>query len=171
MKKGVQHLIIRYGCIILFSLIGFFILSKIFTPLTINASFLLFNLFYDTKIVLDTLLINGAAIKLIAACVAVPAYYLLIVLNLAMPRITFSKRISLFLFTLLGFFVINILRIFFLGVLFVNGSSFFNFSHIFFWYILSTVFVVGLWFLGVFLFKVKEVPFYSDIKDLYKSLI
>ena len=67
------------------------------------------------------------------------------------------------------FLIINILRIFFLSLLFISGSSWFDFTHELFWYLVSIVFVVGIWFTEVKLFKIKEIPFYSDLKLLYKK--
>jgi hypothetical protein len=58
------------------------------------------------------------------------------------------------------------LRIFILSILFVSGISFFDFAHKSFWYVGSIVFVVLIWFLGVKLFKIESIPFYSDIKFL-----
>ena len=38
------------------------------------------------------------------------------------------------------------------------------------WYLGSTLFVIGIWFIEVKLFKIKEIPIYSDIKFLYLNL-
>ena len=69
------------------------------------------------------------------------------------------------LFTFLSLLVLNILRIFFLSLVFVLGASLFDITHELFWYLGSTIFVVGIWFAGVKIFKVKEIPFYSDLKN------
>ncbi len=65
--------------------------------------------------------------------------------------------------------ILNILRIFFLSLMVINDSVWFWITHMFFWYVLSTVFVLGIWFLEVKLFKIKQTPFYSDLKFVYKN--
>ena len=65
--------------------------------------------------------------------------------------------------------IINILRIFLLGLVYISGFSWFDIAHKLFWYAGSTIFVIGIWFAEVKLFKIKEIPFYSDIKFLYKK--
>tara|TARA_Y100000034_G_C6714689_1_gene315863 strand:- start:303 stop:536 length:234 start_codon:yes stop_codon:yes gene_type:complete len=69
-----------------------------------------------------------------------------------------------------AFFILNTLRIFLLGVLFVSGSVFFDATHKLFWYIISTIFVVGIWFAEVKIFRIKEIPFYSDLNWIYKKI-
>jgi hypothetical protein len=68
-----------------------------------------------------------------------------------------------------AFLIINILRIFILSLFAISGSSLFDITHWFLWYLVSTVFVVGIWFAEVKFFKIREIPFYSDIKSLYKK--
>ena len=65
------------------------------------------------------------------------------------------------------FLILNIARIFFLSIAYVNGYSWFDFTHKLFWYLGSSIFVVGIWFAEVKLFKIKQIPFYSDLKFLY----
>jgi len=67
--------------------------------------------------------------------------------------------------------VINILRILLLIIIYIEGYSFFDITHKLFWYLMSIVFVIGIWFTEVKLFKIKEIPFYSDMKFLYKKFI
>jgi hypothetical protein len=62
-------------------------------------------------------------------------------------------------------------RIFFLGILYIYGSPFFDLLHKILWYFGSVFLTVGIWFLEVYLFKIKEIPFYSDLKFLYKKSI
>jgi len=72
--------------------------------------------------------------------------------------------------------ILNILRIFFLSLMVINDSVWFGITHMFFWYVLSTVFVLGIWFLEVKLFKIKQTTFLFrseirviKIQDLKKS--
>ena len=73
----------------------------------------------------------------------------------------------LFSFSLLLF--LNILRIFILGVMYSLQSPLFDITHKLLWYLISIIFVVGIWFFIVKIFKVKGIPFYSDIKSLYNK--
>ena len=66
--------------------------------------------------------------------------------------------------------VMNILRIVLLIFLFIYGFAYFDAAHKFFWYFMSTLFVVVIWFAEVRMFKIKEIPFYSDLKFLYKKI-
>ncbi len=109
---------------------------------------------------------------MIAACIAGSAYYLLLILNLSTPGIKLKKRISMILWAFSVFLAVNILRIFLLALIFIAGYSWFDITHKLFWYILSTIFVIAIWFIEVRLFKIKGIPFYSDMKFLYtKSLL
>jgi len=73
------------------------------------------------------------------------------------------------LFSFLTFLIVNILRIFFLSIMAISGSNFFDLTHAIFWYGLSTLFVVVIWFTEVKIFRIKTIPFYSDIKFLLRQ--
>lgn len=53
--------------------------------------------------------------------------------------------------------------------MYVEGSTFFDFTHKIFWFLGSTLFVVIIWFLEVKIFKIKDIPIYTDLKFLYKD--
>lgn len=174
-KRGMfLDLIVRYLILILIALPGLFIFYFIFTPLTVYPVYFLLGLFFDAVLLskISILLNNSVPIELISACIAGAAYYLLLVLNLSTPKIKIKTRISAIIFSLLAFLVLNILRIFVLSVLAATGSAYFNVTHTVFWYGFSTIIVVAIWFAEVKIYKIKEIPFYSDIKFLYrKSLL
>ena len=158
---------LRYLLLVIFGIlnVGFFYL--IFTPLTIYPVYFFLKFFFNALLVDNIILINKIPIEIIGACVAGAAYYLLLILNLATPKIKLARRIEMLFFSFALLLFVNILRIFSLSILFVSGVSFFDLAHKLFWYVGSIVFVVGIWFLSVKLFKVKEIPFYSDIKYLF----
>ena len=142
----------------------------IFTPLTIYGVYFLLGLFFPIVLSGEIILLNNNLfIYLIPACVAGAAYYLLFILNLSIPNIKISKRISLILFAFLAFFIINLLRIFVLSVLYFNGFPFFDLFHKFLWYFGSVIITAGIWFLEVYFFKIKDIPFYSDLRFIYKK--
>lgn len=176
MKRGSNRfldLAVRYIILILLALPNLWIFYFIFTPLTVYPMYFLLNLFYDVSLMAgNILLINKEIpIEFIKACIAGSAYYLLLILNLATPEIKLKKRINMLLFAFGIFLFFNLLRIFILAFLAISGSSFFDVTHKIFWYSLSTIFVVAIWFAEVKLFKIKKIPFYSDLRFLYKNIV
>lgn len=160
----------RYLILILIALPGLFIFYFIFTPLTVYPVYFLLGLFFDVTILSKiNILIHNIPIELIPACIAGSAYYLLLVLNLSTPKIKLKKRICAILFSFAAFLILNILRIFILSSLAITGFSYFNVTHTIFWYGFSTIIVVGIWFAEVKIYKIKKIPFYSDMKFLYKK--
>ena len=183
-----KSIIIRYALLLLFGLGNLFIFYVVFTPLTVYPVFGLISYFYEATL-LDggvsescdvaanmfpflkglacmktTILFNGYFASIIPACVAGSAYYLLLILNLSTPLKTGQRVKSLFF--LLGIFLtINILRIFSFALIYANeGFEFFNIAHATTWYFGSTVLVIILWFTNILVFKIKEIPVYSDFK-------
>ena len=174
--RSISDIVLRYFILVLVAIPNLWLFYQIFTPLTAYPVYWLLGLFYDASILNnDIILINQAvSIKLIEACIAGSAYYLLLILNLSTPGIKAKKRIKILLMAFASFLIVNILRIFILSLIAVSGSSFilglFDITHRIFWYALSTIFVVAIWFAAVRLFRIKDMPFYSDIKFLYKSI-
>ena len=144
---------------------------KIFTPITVYPVVWLLKLFFSRiDYIQDIILINNLiSIKIIPACIAGSAYLLLLILNLSVPMNN-KKRFYSILSSLGMLLLLNIFRIFILSVLYVNNFVFFDFTHKLFWYFLSTVFVVGIWFFVIKIFGIKEVPVWSDIKSLLKKI-
>jgi len=170
MKKGVASVIdivSRYSILIISGILNTTIFYLLFTLTTIYPVYFLLKIFFDVSLSSSILLINNSfPINLIGPCIAASAYYLLLILNLSTPNIKIGKRIGILFFSFLSLLLVNILRIFSLSVLFVSGTSFFDLAHKAFWYVGSVLFVVGIWFLSVKLFKIEKVPFYSDIAFL-----
>jgi exosortase/archaeosortase family protein len=168
-KKSLLELFIRYAILLLVAIPNFYLFYLIFTPLTVYGVFLLLKIFFDTALLGNILLIGEIPIKIIGACVAGAAYYLLLVLNLSTPGMKTNKRIKLVFQSFLLLYLFNVLRIFFLSLLIINNSTFFDITHQIFWYLISTFFVVGIWFYQVKRNRIKEIPFYSDFYSLYKK--
>lgn len=162
---------VRYFVLLLVAIPNLWLFYTVFTPLTVYPVYWLLSLSYNTSLIgTSILLINRSIpIELISACIAGAAYYLLTILNLSTPKIKIGKRIIMLLSAFAIFLIVNIIRIYILSKMAVEGSSFFAVTHILFWYSISTVLVILIWFFEVKLFKVKEIPFYSDIKYLYKN--
>ena len=167
--KNFLNIFIRYLILILISFPSLYIFYLIFTPLTVYPAYFLINLFFNASLCGTLISIPNFSINIIPACIAGSAYYLLLILNLSIPNVKFLKRIKMIGFSFLFLLIINILRIFLLSLFVVSGSSWFDVTHKFFWYFMSTIFIIIIWFLEVKLFKIKEIPFYSDLKFLYKK--
>lgn len=172
MKRGsifIWDLIIRYCLLVIIGIFSLQIFYFIFSPLTIYPVFFFLKFFFSASLTNNLILINNMPIELIGSCIAGSAYYLLLILNLSIPKINLGKRIGLLFFSFFCLLVINISRIIVLSFMFVSGTSFFDLTHKLFWYAGSTIFVVAIWFFSVWLFKIKEIPFYSDIISLLKN--
>jgi hypothetical protein len=51
--------------------------------------------------------------------------------------------------------------------LLAKGFQYFDVTHMTVWYFGSTVLVVALWFVNVWIFKIKEIPIYTDAKTIF----
>jgi len=162
-------ILLRYLFLLILVVFSLPLIYRIFTPLTINVSAALLNSLYKIVVYNDIIVINSLTfIQIIPACVAGSAYLLLLILNLTVPM-EFKRRIHAILLSFLILFVLNILRIFLLSILYHNNVPYVDFTHKLFWYVLSTVFVVFIWFLVVKIFSIKEIPAYTDFKYLMKK--
>ena len=166
----IKEMMLRYVILLLLAFSNLYLFYLVFTPLTLYPVFFLINLFFDAFLYSNIITFNGISIEIIGACVAGSAYYLLLILNLSTPEIKPSKRIKMIALSFLIFLLLNILRIFFLSFLVLNNNFYFDLIHQFFWYFLSTIFVVLIWFGEVKLFKIKNIPIYTDIKFLLNKI-
>lgn len=170
-KNSISSIFVRYAILILIAIPNLWLFYLIFSPLTAYPVYWLLGLSYPVSLIGARIILisRSIPIELISACIAGSAYYLLTILNLSTPGIKAGKRIAMLLAAFAVFLVVNILRIFILSKMAVTGSSFFDITHLFFWYSVSTILVVAIWFLEVKAFRIKGIPFYSDIKFLYKG--
>ena len=169
--REVYALLARYLILALLVFVGYNVVYFVTSEITVYLSFLTIHLVYPNSFLLpgtSTIFINGTYIDLIEACIGVAAYYLLIFLNLTTPMGSLTRVKSLS-FLLVSFLVMNIVRIFIFALVFMEGYSFFNFAHILFWYLGSTLFVAVLWFLSVIFFRIEKIPVYSDIVALLRG--
>ncbi len=168
-KKNLIDIFVRYIILIVvaFENLAFFYL--IFTPLTIYPLYFLLRFFYQVSLSGTFLFVGEHSIEIIRACIAGSAYYLLLILNLT-TRMPLKTRILAVLYSFLSLLIINILRIFVLSVMFIQGFALFELTHKLFWYALSIIFVIGIWFSEVWIFKIKNIPVYNDILYLKKLI-
>jgi exosortase/archaeosortase family protein len=167
LKINILGLISRYSLLILAALFNLWIFYAIFTPLTIYPVYFLTSLFFNTALLGNILLVNSLIpIILIKACIAGSAYYLLFIFNMSIPNIKLKRRIGMIAFSFLSLLILNIIRIVALIIVYMQKNSAFDVTHEIIWYVFGTLFVVGIWFAEVKIFKIKEIPVYSDIKLL-----
>lgn len=169
LNKPLYKLLTRYLLLLLLGLGNLYLFYKLLSPLTIYPVFFLLKIFYNVTLSNDSILYNNHSIQIISACVAASAFYLLTILNLTTPMKNKQRLYSL-TFSLSTLLIINIIRIFFLSILIIRESVYFDVTHKIFWYGLSTIFVIALWFLSVKLFKINSIPIYSDFKKLIKEV-
>jgi exosortase/archaeosortase family protein len=168
--RTLLNLVLRYAILIVFTILSVNTFYTIFTPLTIYPVYFILNQFFGNSYLMGNFIfVNDLPIEIIGPCVAGSAYLLLLMLNISTPKIKLSKRIGMFFFSFFLLLLINIIRIIVLSLMFVSGNSFFDMAHLLFWYIGSVIFVIGIWFLSVKVFRVKEIPFYSDIRYLFNG--
>jgi exosortase/archaeosortase family protein len=170
-KNQVISFSIRYLVLILVAIPNLSLFYSVFSPLTIYPAFFLFKLVFNASLYQNLILLNSSSvIEIIPSCVMGSAYYLLLILNLSVPGIKLGKRLFMIFSAFLTLLIINVLRIFLLGTLYTSNSPWSEPLHIFFWYFLSIVFVLGIWFIQTKLFRIKEIPFYSDVKFLFSQI-
>ena len=167
-NKKIVFIFVRYLILITLS-ISLPVFYRILTPLTIYSTAGILKIFYSVSIFGDIISISGVLIQIISACVAGSAYLLLLIINLTISM-NKKQRVYSILFSLGLLFIVNILRIVFLAILLVQGFNFFDFIHKLFWYLLSTVFVIIIWFLTAYLFKIKKIPVYSDLMGFIRTI-
>ena len=173
-NKEALDVVARYFILIVlgFALVYGGTFEFIFTPLTYWPVLGILNLFYDNVVSLPGHVISYANVyaRIISACVAGAAYYLLLILNLTTPMKA-MKRMWSILFLIVVFLVFNIFRIAVFAGIAAGGGNYFDIAHMMMWYFGSTIMVVIIWFLAVGLFKIKNIPVYTDVKSLYEDAV
>ncbi|MEK6885966.1 MAG: pacearchaeosortase [Nanoarchaeota archaeon] len=162
---------IRYLLLLLIALFMMFSSAfyDVFLKLTIYPVNFLLNFLYSSAVSADTIFVQGFQIAIIPACVAVSAYFLLFILNFTTPM-KIKNRIKLLIFSFAALLLVNVLRIFILSVLFIKDYVYFDIIHKFFWYFLSTILVLIIWFSSTAIFKIRGIPVYTDFKTLIKNI-
>ena len=167
--KRYGDIVLRYLILAVIAIIGFDIFYFLFLPLTKYAVYFLLNISFDPVLLGNSIFIGLDIIEIVGACVAGSAYFFLLILNLSTPKIEIKKRFSMLGIAFLTFLIINILRIFFLSLMYINNAPLFDFTHKLFWYLGSTLLIVIIWIIEIKEFKIKEIPFYSDLKYIYNK--
>ncbi|MFH0831843.1 MAG: pacearchaeosortase [archaeon] len=167
----IKDITFRYLLLVLASISNLWIFYAVFKPITLHASGLLLKIFYKVAVYNDAILINNEVIiSMVNACIAGAAYYLLLILNLTTAGIKMKKRAAMFIFGASLLLLLNIARTVMLAAMQASNLAIFDTAHKLFWYGLSTIFVVLIWIATIKLFKIKNIPVYSDIISLARNI-
>jgi len=161
-NKKIAGLFARYLTIILIGLGNLYILYKILTPLTIHVLNTILSVFSTSTAVGNIIHTATVAFEIIPACVAGSAFYLLLLLLMSTANIKPETRAKAIITAIAMLFALNILRLIFL--ISMTNSPQFETLHWIFWHLISTIFVVAVWFTTIKIYKIKSIPIYSDLK-------
>ena len=164
-----KSILIRYSFVLIVALS-----SNLFTflllPLNLYTISFLLNFFYSPEIIEGNIQLAGISFVFIPACAAILAYMLLLELLLLTRGITFRKGLQMFFLGATLIFALNIFRIFFLILIYLEyGKNYFDAVHLFFWQFVSVFFVIGVWIFLVEFYKIRSIPLISDIKEILKK--
>jgi len=143
-------------------------------PVTTYLSFIVLKILqYNPTLIGNSISVNNITFSFISACVALPAYYLLLILLLTTKDLNVKSSIKLFFIGSLLILAMNIIRIDLLIAAFTSfGKQWFDKLHIIFWKFVSGVYVAIIWIFLTKKYKIKSMPVYTDLKYLYnKSLL
>lgn len=169
-KRDLFYLFARYLILIVLGISNLYLFYLILTPLTVYPVLVVLGAFQEVIFFHpNTILINGLFASIVPACVAGAAYYLLLILNISTPMDKKTRTKSI-IFLILTFLIINVIRISLFAHLFSTGFKYFDLAHTTTWYFGSTIMVILIWFANVKIFKIRQIPIYSDIKSLYNQI-
>jgi len=171
-NKEAFRLFRRYIIIILLGLFNLKLFYLVFEPLTVRPTFAILSALYDNATILadNLLFFGGIYAHIIPACIAGSAYYLLLILNMTTPM-SVGRRLKSLLFLFLTFLIVNVIRIVLFATIATTGQDYFDVAHKLMWYFGSTILVVIIWFVNVWIFKIRDIPIYTDVKNLYKEVV
>lgn len=170
-EKEILLILGRYIAVAILAFGNLYLFYAVFTPLTVYPSYAILKLINPSAQLMGaaTIKILNAEINLVQACIAGAAYYLLLALNLTTPM-PVKKRAKSIIFLFSSFLIINIARIVAFSMLFASGYSYFDVAHRIIWYAGSTIFVAAIWFINIKIFKINQIPAFSDIQEIKKEI-
>ena len=165
-KKGVFFLLLRYLVLIILGIPNLYLFYLVLTPATVYPVFWILDYLYSAVLYPgNVIFFKGYFASIIPACIAGSAYYLLLILNLTTPM-PLKKRIGSIVFLFVSFLILNLLRIIIFATLLFKGYQYFDVTHAATWYFGSTVLVILIWFSNVLIFRIREIPIYTDLKQI-----
>jgi len=173
MPKKITSKNLGFFMFLRYILLFLFVLTNIFSFLlpqaTIKASFYIISIFTQATLTNSTIIFQSHSIEIIPACIALSAYYLLLILNLSTPM-PIKKRAYSLILTFALLFLVNVFRIAVFSFIFVSSQSLFTAFHFITWILLSSIIVFLVWYTGIKVFDIREIPVYSDLKFLVKQI-
>ncbi len=166
MHKDIKDLSIRL--ILCFLPISW--IAAIFTPLTIFATSFFLQIGYDPIIIGQTIIIKEKTFRIIEACIASGAYYLLWILIMLTRDITWKQRRKLFIVCWSSLLIFNLARI--IGLIVIadkGGWDAFNTVHLLLWKFVAGIAVAIIWISAISFYKIKSIPVYDDLKWLLQQ--
>jgi len=167
-SKRVLGLFVRYFSLLLIGVGNLYIFYKFLTPLTIRSVSSILSIFSRVSTNANYIIFKGTIIHIVPACVAGAAFFLLFLLLFSTAEIKPLKRFYALITSLAILFIFNILRI--ISLAYLIKTPYFQSVHWIFWHLLSTILVVLIWIFIIKIYKIKDIPVYSDIVYL-KGLI
>jgi exosortase/archaeosortase family protein len=163
-SSKILDLFARYFVILLVGIGNLYLFYKVLTPITVRAVAAILDLFSNPLVIDNMIFLKRVIIEIVPACVAGSAFYLLFLLVVSTAEMNFKKRFLVLVTSFSILFFLNTLRLVLLVPLVT--TPYFDTIHWIFWHLISTVFVVAVWVSMVFIYKIKAIPVYSDIKFL-----
>ena len=169
MESYYSNLIIRF-LIALIVTLYYSLFYVILMPITVYLSYFILSFFYDALLIGNSIGINNIGYNFIDACVAGAAYYLLFILIIGIKQLNLKKGLKMFFTGSLLILAMNVLRIIILIVISNEfGKNYFDAIHLLFWNFVSGIYIAFVWIFLVKKFNVDKIPFYSDLKFLFKK--
>ena len=162
--KKICFMFSRYVFIFLLGIGNLFLIYKIVTPITIFLVGKTVTLFGSIYSLGNLFYFSDFNVMLIPACVAGSAFFLLVFLVFSTANISPKKRILALLTSTAILLLLNYIRI--ILMISIANTLYFETVHWIFWNLTSVLFVVVIWFFVAKIYKINEVPIYSDIKYL-----
>jgi exosortase/archaeosortase family protein len=114
--------------------------------------------------------VGSNTFRIIEACVASGAFYLLWILTFLTRHMTWNTRLKLLATCWAALLLVNVLRIVLLIVIAQEiGWHAFDAVHLLLWKFVSGIFVAVIWIAAVSYYKIKSVPIYDDFLWLYEQ--
>ncbi|MBT3395152.1 pacearchaeosortase [archaeon] len=167
-RKLVFRLVLAIFAMIFYNVIFY----ESFRPLTIWGSYFSLSLFESgLNVGANTISAGMQSFEFVHACIASSAYFLLFILIISTKDIRFIKGMNMMLLGSLLILLMNIFRIDLLILASLKfGKIWFDAIHMIFWRFISTIYVALVWIFLVWKFKIRNIPGYSDIKELKKHI-
>ncbi len=163
--KNIFEIFSRYLLIILLGLGNLYLFYKLLTPITISILDSILSLSGESLVIGNSIHFKRIIFEIVPACIAGSAFYLIFIFVFSTREINFKKRLAVLLSSFVLLFFFNMSRLVFLVS--IVRTNYFEAVHWLLWNFVSIIFVVGIWILMVYLFRLKTIPVYSDLKYLF----